>query len=159
MLNNDILRRLQYALSLNEIKMHSIFKLTELNITSKEIYNYIKKEEDPEFVLCPDLIMDKFLDGLIIFYRGKKDNAQSIKPAVKLTNNVILKKLRIALQLKDDDILSILKSGLFEISKSELSAIFRKEGQRNYKECKDQLLRKFLKGLTIKHRNTAKDIS
>ena len=66
-----------------------------------------------------------------------------------LTNNDILKKLRVALELKDDDILQILKLVDYEVSKSELNAIFRKEDHTNYMPCGDQLLRNFLNGLII----------
>ena len=69
-----------------------------------------------------------------------------------MNNNDILKKLRIALELKDTDIIEILQLADFEISKTELNAMFRKEGHRNYKECGDQLLRRFLNGLIIKKR-------
>jgi uncharacterized protein YehS (DUF1456 family) len=69
-----------------------------------------------------------------------------------MTNNDILKKLRIALNLKDTDIIHILKLADFEISKTELSALFRKEGHKNYKECGDQILRRFLNGLIIRNR-------
>lgn len=66
-----------------------------------------------------------------------------------MTNNDILKKLRVALQLRDDDIIKILKLVDFEISKSELGALFRKEDHPNYQECGDQILRNFLNGLVI----------
>jgi uncharacterized protein YehS (DUF1456 family) len=69
-----------------------------------------------------------------------------------LTNNDILKKLRVALELRDEDIVNILKLVDFEISKTELSAFFRKEDHPNYKECGDQLLRNFLNGLVIHKR-------
>jgi len=69
-----------------------------------------------------------------------------------MINNVILKKLRVALKLKDTDIIDILKSADFEITKAELSALFRKDDHRNYMECQDQILRKFLNGLIIKYR-------
>jgi uncharacterized protein YehS (DUF1456 family) len=69
-----------------------------------------------------------------------------------VTNNEILKKLRIALNLKDTDIIEILKLADFDISKSELSALFRSEDQRNYRECGDQILRRFLNGLIIRNR-------
>ncbi len=69
-----------------------------------------------------------------------------------MTNNDVLKKLRIALKLKDTDILETLKLSGFEISKAELNAFFRKPDHRNYKECGDQVLRRFLDGLIIKMR-------
>ncbi|HET6227601.1 MAG TPA: DUF1456 family protein [Bacteroidia bacterium] len=80
-----------------------------------------------------------------------------------LTNNDILKKIRVALELKDEDIVKILKLADFEISKSELNALYRKPDHPNYKECGDQLLRNFLNGLIIHKRgplppkNTTKD--
>lgn len=64
-----------------------------------------------------------------------------------LTNNDILKKIRVALELKDEDIIHILKLSEFDISKSELNALFRKPDHPNYRECGDQLLRNFLNGL------------
>lgn len=69
-----------------------------------------------------------------------------------LTNNDILKKLRVALYLKDTDILDILKLADFEVSKTELSALFRAPEDERYMECGDQLLRRFLDGLIIKMR-------
>ncbi len=66
-----------------------------------------------------------------------------------LTNNDIFKKLRVALELRDDDIVKILKLVEYDISKTELSAIFRNEDHPNYKVCGDQLLRNFLNGLVI----------
>ena len=73
-----------------------------------------------------------------------------------MTNNDIFKKLRVALQLKDDDIIHILRLADFKISKSELGAIFRKEDHPNYKVCGDQLLRNFLNGLIIHMRGPKK---
>ncbi len=69
-----------------------------------------------------------------------------------MRNNDILKKLRIALKLRDTDIIEILKLADFQISKSELSALFRKERHPNYKECGDQILRRFLNSLIIRNR-------
>lgn len=66
-----------------------------------------------------------------------------------LTNNDILKKLRVALQLRDTDIVEILKLVDFKVTTTELGAFFRKEDHPNYKECGDQILRNFLNGLVI----------
>lgn len=66
-----------------------------------------------------------------------------------LTNNDILKKLRVALELKDEDVIRILKLAGFDITKSEVNALYRTPDHRNYKECGDQLLRNFLNGLII----------
>jgi uncharacterized protein YehS (DUF1456 family) len=66
-----------------------------------------------------------------------------------MTNNDILKKLRVALQLRDEDIVRILALVDFKVTATELGAFFRKEDHPNYKECGDQLLRNFLNGLII----------
>ena len=95
------------------------------------------------------------LDGLIIKNRGRQESkpGQQAPPKPdKLTNNVILKKLRIALELRDTDILEILDLAKFQISKSELGALFRRPGHKNYKECGNQFLRNFLIGLALKYR-------
>lgn len=74
-----------------------------------------------------------------------------------LTNNDIIKKLRVALQLRDDDIVEILKLVDFRISKSELCAFFRKETHPKYMPLQDQILRNFLDGLVIYKRGTKQE--
>lgn len=69
-----------------------------------------------------------------------------------MLNNDVLKKLRIALELKDTDMIEIFKLGEFDISKSELSAFFRKKDHKHYRKCGDQILRRFLTGLANKNR-------
>jgi uncharacterized protein YehS (DUF1456 family) len=78
---------------------------------------------------------------------GREENGKKT-----MTNNDILKKLRIALKLKDTDIIEILKLAGFEITKAEVSALFRNPDHRNYKVCGDQILRNFLNGLIIRNR-------
>ena len=73
-----------------------------------------------------------------------------------MTNNEILKKIRVALELRDDDIIEILKLSDFKISKSELGALFRREDHPKYMECGDQILRKFLNGLITYKRGPKK---
>lgn len=155
MLNNDILRRLRYALNLKDKTMVEIFKIGKYNLTQDEVVNLLKKEEEESFIKCNNKCLENFLDGLIIYKRGELPADKKIEP-VKITknniNNIIFKKLRIALSLKSEDILEILKLANLEISSSELSAIFRNEGHKNYKECGDRYLRNFLKGLVIYYR-------
>ncbi len=66
-----------------------------------------------------------------------------------LSNNDIFKKLRVALKLRDDDIVKICALADFAVTKSELGAIFRNENHPKYVECGDQFLRNFLNGLVI----------
>ena len=152
--NNDILRQLRYALNMNDSTMIEIFKLADHEIGQSILTGLLKKEDEEGFVNCGDIVLGYFLDGLILYKRGRKEMkpGETRRPDARLTNNIILKKLRIALELKEDDMLAVLKLAEVDISKSELSALFRKEGHKNYKECGDQFLRKFLKGLSIRYR-------
>ena len=134
--------------------MIEIFKLADHEIEQSNLTGLLKKEDEEGFVNCSDDVLGYFLDGLILHKRGRKEikPGETRKSDSQLTNNTILKKLRIALELKEDDMLGILKLANVDISKSELTALFRKEGHKNYKECGDQFLRKFLKGLSIRYR-------
>ena len=154
MTNNDILRQLRYALNINDSTMIEIFKLADHEIEQSSVTGLLKKEDEEGFALCGDDVLRYFLDGLILHKRGRKEMrlGETRKSDSRLTNNAILKKLRIALELKEDDMLGILKLANVDISKSKLTALFRKEGHKNYKECGDQFLRKFLKGLSIRYR-------
>jgi len=154
MTNNDILRQLRYALNINDSTMIEIFKLADHEIEQSNLTGLLKKEDEEGFVICGDAVLGYFLDGLILHKRGRKEinPGETRKSGTQLTSNAILKKLRIALELKEDDMLAILRPAGVDISKPELTALFRKEGHRNYKECGDQFLRKFLKGLSIRYR-------
>ncbi len=149
--NNDILRRTRYALDLNDSKMMDVFALGGINATREEISQWLKKDIDPDYVGLSGFQLSTFLNGLIIEKRGKKEEPQPI-PEKQPNNNIIFRKFKIALNLKDEDILELLKLADLEISKHELSAFFRKPGQEQYRECKDQVLRNFLRGMQLKYR-------
>jgi uncharacterized protein YehS (DUF1456 family) len=152
-INNDVLRSIRYALDLGDAKVVEIIKLAGRDITQSDLANFLKKEDEEGFVECDDEVMVSFLDGLIIHKRGKMESRpeQDKKPE-RLTNNTILKKLRVAFELKEEDMHKVLELAGFSVSKPELSALFRMKGHKNYRACGDQLLRNFLKGLTIRHR-------
>lgn len=179
--NNDILRRIRYALDLHEKSILEACRLgghdlknsalpphpSREQITEVEhdktaqklppwmvVAGLLKKEEEEGFVACSDQVLQSFLDGLIIQRRGlKEDTNGQEKTEPPLTNNLILKKLRIALELQEDTILEILSLAHAGITRASLNALFRKEGHKNYKECGNQFLRSFLKGLAIYLRN------
>lgn len=138
-------------LNVSEFKMVEIVQLGGGNVTQAEMNAFIKREDEPGFVECRQNVMSAFLNGLIYLKRGK-DESRPAMPLELPTNNVVLKKLRVAFELKDDDILQLLRESEFSVSKTELSAFFRKEGHPNYRPCGDQFLRNFLKGLTKKIR-------
>ena len=157
MITNDILRRIRYALQLNDKKMLEIFASVDNAIDEKYLHSIMAKEGEENFVFCRDSLLSLFLDGLINEKRGKKEGSSPIILPAKevLVNNDILRKLRIALNFKEEDMLAALDSAEFPVSKSELSALFRKKDHRNYKVCGDQLLRNFLNGITKRFRGTA----
>jgi uncharacterized protein YehS (DUF1456 family) len=149
--NNDVLRRMRYAFELNDAAMSQVFDLGGMQPAPENIRLWLKKDIDPEYVLMSDFQLAAFLNGFIISRRGKKEGPQPV-PESRLSNNLILRKIKIALDLKDDDILQILDLAGMKISRHELSALFRNPAQAQYRECKDQLLRNFVKGLQLKYR-------
>ena len=151
MLNNDVLRSLRYTLNVNEAKLAEIITLGGGSVTVSELVVYLKNEEDPAFVQCPQNVLSHFLNGLIYLKRGRDLSKPPLQTELP-TNNVVMKKLRVAFELKDTDLIAMLKDGKFEVSKSELSALFRKEGHENYKVCGDQYLRQVLKALAARER-------
>ena len=151
MTNNDILRRVRYIFDFNDSKMIAVFGLADYLITREQISDWLNKDDDPAYQKCRDIQLAIFLNGLIIYKRGKKEGPLT-EPEQRLTNNIIFRKLKIALNLKAEDILEIMKLAGIRISKHELSAFFRKPDHKNYRECKDQILRNFLKGVQIKYR-------
>ena len=156
MTNNDFLRRLRYALNIKDNVMVQIFKKGNIVLTREDVIDYLKKDIDQGFKKLNNNDLIAFLDGLIIQKRGKREDGTPI-PQVKVTknnlNNILLRKLRIALSFKSYDMIKIFKLGGVEISEGELSALFRSEDHKNYKECGDKYIRVFLKGLTEFYRN------
>jgi uncharacterized protein YehS (DUF1456 family) len=152
--NNDVLRRIRYIFDLSDSKMIAIFSLVDHQATREQISAWLKKDDDPGYKSCSDTILATFLNGLIIDKRGKKDGPQP-KPESSLSNNIIFRKLKIALNLKENDVMAMLASADMVISKHELSAFFRRVDHKHYRVCKDQILRNFLKGMQLKYRPNA----
>lgn len=171
--NNDILIRLRYALDIKDTDMMEIFRLGGVTVTKEELQRMLLKtannsnmDSEDEFIAdddmnkCNNYMLESFLNGFIIFKRGEQESkpGQTQKQVFminnnKAVNNVFLKKVKIALSLTGEDMLNILNDAGANLSNSELSAVLRREGQRNYKECGDRYVRKFLKGLAIRYRN------
>ncbi|KOO47995.1 DUF1456 family protein [Viridibacillus arvi] len=165
--NNDILIRTRYALDIKNRDMVEIFKLGGMEVTREEVPKILTKtkdefddevnvEENDDQIKCDYKMLESFLNGFITFKRGKQDAKPGQLKAPETTkdhvNNMLLKKLKVALQLTTEDMLDILDDGGIAVSKGELGAIFRKPGHRNYKECGDNFARKFLKGLAVRYR-------
>jgi uncharacterized protein YehS (DUF1456 family) len=149
--NNDVLRRVRYVFDFDDAKMVALFGLGGGEVTREQVSAWLKRDEDPAFEACPNVQLATYLNGLIVERRGKKDGPMPV-PERRLTNNIVLKKLRIALDLRDDGMLETLKLAGFEFSKHELSALFRKPDHKHFRPCQDQVLRSFLKGMQFKYR-------
>ena len=169
--NNDILIRLRYALDMKDSDIVKIFHIDGVELTIEEVRKMLIKSKDrgslevealddiEENRICSNDELESFLNGLIIFKRGKQgqNSDQPAKPVLSIKNkqninNIVLKKLKIALSLTSEDMLDIFNEAGINVTKGELSALFRKEGHKHYKECGDKYARNFLKGLALKNR-------
>jgi len=147
MTHNDVLRSVRYLLNVSDATLADIIRLGHGEISRGELVAFLKKEDEDGYQACGDAVMAHFLNGLVIYKRGKDDSRPPQPVEVPVTNNTVLKKLRVAFELRDDDIIALLQRTGMSVSKTELSAFFRRPDHRNYRECGDQLLRYLLKGL------------
>lgn len=154
MINNDVLRSIRYMLDLSDAKVVEITRLADLDfpIEKTDVQAFLKKDEDDGYVECSDIVLAHFLDGLVIRYRGRNPDLPPRPIEKRINNNVVLKKLRVAFELKDADMHQIFEDAGFPVSKPELSALFRQADHKNFRLCGDQMLRNFLKGLTLRVR-------
>ncbi|KFC09182.1 hypothetical protein GTGU_01121 [Trabulsiella guamensis ATCC 49490] len=150
MLNNDILRSLRYALKTNNQGLVRLIALGETDVVEAQIAPWLRKEEEEGFERCPDIVLSAFLNGLIYDKRGRDEDSPLLTLERRINNNIILKKLRIAFSLKTDDILAILTEQKFRVSMPEITAMMRAPEHKNFRECGDQFLRYFLRGLTVR---------
>ena len=154
MINNDVLRAIRYMLDLSDAKVAQLVNLADptVELEREQVQAYLKKEGEPGYEECSNKVLVQFLDGLVVQRRGRDESQPPRPPEKRVTNNVVLKKLRVAFELKDVDMHQILESAGMPVSKPELSALFRQSDHKNFKLCGDQLLRNFLKGLTMRVR-------
>lgn len=150
--NNDVLRSLRYLLAINDAKLVELCALADYSAELKDVSACLLKEDEEGYQPCSDALLGHVLEGLVFMKRGKDESRPQMPVAVRLSNNIILKKLRVAFELKDEDMQSILQSADLPMTKAELGALFRKPGHKNYRECGDQILRNFLRGLTLRER-------
>ncbi|WP_437881514.1 DUF1456 family protein [Pseudomonas sp. LRF_L74] len=152
MTNNDVIRNLRYVLDVSDQKMVDICQLADYPVTLAEMTAYLKKDDEEGFVECPDTAMAHFLEGLVFFKRGRDESRPRLPVEKRPGNNSILKKVRVAFELRDDDMHAILQAADLPMTKPELNALFRKPDHKNYRPCGDQVLRNFLRGLALRER-------
>lgn len=151
MINNDILRSVRFIIDCPDNRMLAILRHVE-PLADDDFAPLLKKDDDPAFRPCSDELLGAFLDGLIIERRGRRDGAPAPAPLLRLNNNEILKKLRIAFDLKQEDIEALMARSNFKVSSSEIGALFRKPDHKHFRPCGDQFLRYLLKGLALRER-------
>ena len=157
MINNDVMRSIRYMLDLSDGKLVEIIHLADPDfpIDQDEVRAYLGKEDEEGFLPCSNRVLAHFLDGLVVYYRGRDESLPSRPVETRVTNNVVLKKLRVAFQLKDVDMHQIFQEAGFPLSKPELTALFRQADHKHFRLCGDQILRNFMKGLTLRYRGQA----
>ncbi|BCE00718.1 DUF1456 family protein [Marinicellulosiphila megalodicopiae] len=146
MINNDIVRRLRKTYDLDDTQTKAIFAHTQLNLNDEQFANLFKQNSEDGYAQMTDLELAHFLNGFIIEKRGKKEGAQP-EMETQLSNNAILNKIKIALELKAEDTIEIFKSAEVTLTKYELSAFFRNNQHKHFKPCSDDVLSAFLRGL------------
>lgn len=167
MTNNDIILRLRYALDIKNIDVVEMFKLGGMKYSKDDVLNMLKKVQEDEtppagFIEVNNDMLEAFLNGLIIFKRGpqkpREGQAAPETPTMKdHANNMLLKKVKIALKMTSEEVLDTLYDGGVIVSKGELGAILRSPSHRNYKPCGDRFARNFIRGLTLHYREDGKD--
>lgn len=149
MTNNDVLRKIRYIFDYTDTQMIELFASGGMTVNRAQVSDWLKKEDAEDYRGLRDHELASFLNGFINEKRGKKEGVV-MEPEKNLTNNIIFRKLKIALNLTDDAILDLYGMADFKVSSNELSALFRKPDHKHYRPCKDQFLRNFLLGLQLK---------
>ncbi|TNE51822.1 MAG: DUF1456 family protein [Deltaproteobacteria bacterium] len=147
---NDVLRRLHSIFQWDDSQWVGMFAHAGLSVTPEQVESWLKEDEEDGFVPCLDVELASFLNGWIVENRGKKDGPQPV-PEEQLTNNMIFKKIKIALNLKNDDLLYVYEWAGVELGGRELGPYFRKPGHKHYRPCPDEVLEQFFDGLEKKH--------
>lgn len=146
--NNYIFYKLRKIYQWDEEKIGLLFKSVEYIVSPLDIFAWMKQEQYEGFKAMPDEALAALINGFIAEKRGLKDGIIPV-PETKLNNNIILRKLKIALSFKDEDIIETLKKADIRIGKPELNAFFRDPKHAHYRICGDQFLRNFLRGLQL----------
>jgi len=144
---NDILFRITKALSLTTSELIEVYTLAEYTMSEERLISILKRRQDKGYAEATYEELGVFLDGLVLLKRGVSDKVAKEEEALPLTNNLIMKKLRVAMELKEAELIIIFSLAETNLTKRQIGAFFRKEGSKNFKEASDELLMKFIDGL------------
>ena len=101
MINNDVLRSVRYILDVRDDGLAAIIRLGGAQVSNEQVSAFLANEDDPAYRLCDDRIMSSFLDGLVTHRRGARESAAPRPVDTTISNNIVLKKLRVAFELND----------------------------------------------------------
>jgi uncharacterized protein YehS (DUF1456 family) len=146
--HNDVLRSVRYLLNVPDAKLGDLVRLGGGEVSAADLVALLKKDDEEGYRECGHELMARFLNGLVIYKRGNDERRPPPPVEVPVTNNVILKRLRVAFELEEGDIITLIEKSGLRVSKGELGAFFRRPDHRNYRPCGDQFLRNLLKGLS-----------
>lgn len=149
MLNNHVLRSLRNLLDADATQIAELARLSGSELEPVEVESLLLRPGEPGWQECSDEFLAHVLDGLIIHQRGQDDSRPPRPIETPVSNNMVLKKLRIAFELQEEDMHAILETADTTLSKQELSALFRKPDNKHYRPCSDELLEAFLEGLAM----------
>ncbi len=144
---NDILFKITKALSLTHQEIIEAYKLADFEMSEERLENILKRRQDKDYEEATFEELGVFLDGLVLLKRGVSNQEKRDDEVIELTNNLILKKIRVAMELKEADLVILFALAEVTLTKRQIGALFRKEGGKNFKACSDELLMAFLEGL------------
>ena len=144
---NDILFKIKTALSLSSSELIKAYALVEYTMSQERLENILKRRQDEGYEEATYEELGLFLDGLVLLKRGANDKVVTDDEVVALSNNLIMKKLRVALELKEAELLIVFGLAEINMNKRQIGSLFRKEGTKNFKPASDELLMAFIEGL------------
>ncbi len=153
--NNELFKRLRYALQIDDPTAKRILKLGGLTPTIEQVSAWRLGEDEPDFEGCPNEAISAFLAGYIVERRGVQEGKPVPPPSKSyIENNTVLKLMKIALAMRSEDLEDTMAAGGASLTSSEVSALLRKPGSRNYRQCGDQVLRQFINGVRQSQRDS-----
>jgi uncharacterized protein YehS (DUF1456 family) len=146
--HNDVLRSVRYLLNVSDAKLGDIIRLGGGDASPADLAAMLKRDDEEGYRECGDALLARCLNGVVIYKRGRDESRPPAPVEVPVTNNAVLKRLRVAFELRDGDIVALIEQSGLRVTKGELGAFFRRPDHRNYRDCGDQFLRNLIKGLS-----------
>jgi len=142
-----VITALKDALNLSRPQILSLYELLEYPMSRERLDRILKNPSNKRSITASYEELGLFLDALILQKRKESPKVNESDEEIELTNNLIFKKIRVALNLKEYEIAIIFELADYRISKSQIKDLFRSPKHPKYRECSDKTLAAFLEGL------------